>query len=363
MKIVNVPLKSHSYKIVIGPNILPQLGSQLKRLKIGQDAVIITNPIVKKYYGGLISSNLKRQGFSVKFLTVPDGEQSKSVKVAHDLLGQMAHYDVLKKVFIVALGGGVIGDLAGYVASVYKRGVPYVQVPTSFLAQIDSAIGGKVAVDLPVGKNLVGAYYQPKMVYSDVRVLSTLDERQLRNGLAEVVKYGVIYDRNFFNYVQKRYKQVLSGDPQVLTEIVLRCSRIKAQVVSRDEKETRGIRTILNFGHTVGHAIEAAGGFSRYQHGEAIALGMRVACEISRRLEMITQAQVDTIQQLLTDIGLPRKIKKIQLNKILRLMQHDKKFIRGKNRFVLALQIGKVKVVEGVPLRLIQGALKQFMDT
>jgi len=360
MKIVRLALKNNPYKIVIGHNILPKLGAQLKKMNIGHDAVIITNPVVKKYYGQAIETSLKRAGFSVRFFQVPDGERSKSVKAAHDLLNRIASYDAMKQIFVIVLGGGVIGDLAGYVASVYKRGVPYVQVPTSFLAQIDSAIGGKVAVDLSVGKNLVGAYYHPKIVWSDTRVLATLDQRQLRNGLAEVVKYGVIYDRKFFNYVQVNYKKVLSCDPKVLTAIVTRCSQIKANIVARDEKETKSIRTILNFGHTIGHAIETASGFNRYQHGEAIALGMRVACAISFRLKMIGIVEANQILQLLTDIGLPQEIKSVSLRDILSIMQHDKKFIRGKNRFVLVSRIGTVKVVEGVPLHIVEESIKRY---
>jgi len=360
MNIVNVSLKENPYKIIIGEKILAKLGQQLKALKIGRDAVIITSPIIKRYYGRIVAGSLKRSGFSVKFCVVADGERSKSAKIALKVMEDIAKYDVLKQVFVVALGGGVIGDLAGYVAAAYKRGINYVQVPTTFLAQIDSAIGGKTAVDLPIGKNLIGAFHQPKMVYSDVHVLRTLDKRQMRNGLSEAVKYGIIDDKSLFNDLVKNYQKVLDRDTATLTRVVLRCSRIKTKVVVRDEKETKGIRTILNFGHTIGHAIEAAGGYRIYHHGEAIALGMRVAADLSCRLRLFSRKNAEKLNQLLSDIGLPKRIMRVKLTDILRIMLHDKKFISGKNRFVLAKHIGKVVVREGVPLSMIKKSIQSY---
>ena len=361
MTTVNVSLKENSYKIVIGRGILPRLGAALKTMKIGTDVVVITSPVIRRHHGNALIAGLKRHGFSVTFFEVPEGEQSKSAKVAFPLMERIARHDAMKGLFIIAFGGGVVGDLAGYVAASYKRGVPYVQVPTTFLAQIDSAIGGKVAIDLPIGKNLIGAFHQPKIVWSDVSVLATLDKRQIRNGLAEAVKYGVIADKKLFVYIAGHYRQLLNLQPATLEEVVVRCSRIKARVVVADEKETKGIRTILNFGHTVGHAVEAAGGYDRYHHGEAVALGMRVAAEISRQSRMLSAKESKKLNGLLSDIGLPEKIKGVPLGNILRVMQHDKKFVRGKNRFVLAQRIGKVKVVEGVASSVIQKADQAYM--
>ncbi len=361
MKTIPVPLKENAYKIVIGNNSLLKLGVQLKSLKIGQDAVIITNPFIKRLHGKAVIEGLKEKGFTTKVLEVPDGEKSKSAKVAFQLMEMIAKYDCLKKVFIIALGGGVIGDLAGYVAAAYKRGIPYVQVPTTFLAQIDSSIGGKVAVDLPVGKNLVGAFYQPKVVWSDTGTLSTLDERQIRNGLSEAVKYGIIYDKKLFHYIAQNYQELLEGNSKGLHHVVTRCSQIKAEIVAADEKETRGVRVILNFGHTIGHAIEAAGKYDYYQHGEAVALGMRVAADISHQSGLLGSVEVAQINQVLSDIGLPEKIQKIRMENILTIMKHDKKFITGKNRFVLATQIGKVKVLENIPLPVIKKAIQTYM--
>lgn len=361
MKIVSVPLKQNAYDIVIGRDILPQLGAKLKTLQIGRDAVVITNPVIQRCHGAKLTEGLKKSGFSVKVFEVPEGEVAKSVKAAFAVAEKIARYDCFKKIFIVAFGGGVIGDLAGYVAAVYKRGVPYVQVPTTLLAQIDSAIGGKVAIDLPVGKNLIGAFYQPQIVWSDVTVLSTLSKRQIRNGLAEAVKYGAIKDKELFTYIARHSNKLLGLEPEALSKVVLRCSRIKSQIVTQDEKETKGIRTILNFGHTVGHAIEAAGNYTTYHHGEAIALGMRVAAEISCQLGMLRPQQARALNDVLSDIGLPSKIAKLRMADILRMMKHDKKFITGRNRFVLIPDIGHVQVVEDVPWPVIRTSLQKYL--
>ena len=358
MKTISVSLKHNPYKIHIGKNILKGLGRNVKSLNIGTDAVLISSPVILKLHGRAAITSLKKSGFTVKVFAVPDGEKSKSAPAAFKLIEAIARYDVLKKSFIVALGGGVVGDLAGFVASVYKRGLPYVQVPTTLLAQIDSAIGGKVAVDLSVGKNLVGSFYQPKMVFSDMKVLTTLDLRQIRNGLAEAVKYGVIYDEKFFSFLEKNVDHIQKLDLNVLTAIVHRCSQIKTEVVLADEKETKGIRTILNFGHTIGHAVEAAGGYSLYHHGESVALGMRAAARLSMALGMLSSKDGKRLDILLDSVGLPQKIRKVSLADILHLMQHDKKFQSGKNRFVLASKIGKVKVVEGVPASAIHKAIR-----
>lgn len=360
MKTVDVKLNDR-YQIAIGHNTLGKLGAAIKTLDIGQDAVVITNPGIRRRHGQALSSGLKKAGMSVKFLDVPDGEQSKSAGMALGLIDMIAPYAINRKVFIIAFGGGVIGDLAGFVAAIYKRGVPLVQVPTTLLAQIDSAIGGKVGVDLPVGKNLIGAFYQPRLVWSDVSVLSTLDERQIRNGLSEAVKYGVICDKRLFDFIGAHVEDLLDHKSQTLTEVVWNCSQIKAKVVMSDEKETKGLRTVLNFGHTVGHAIEAAAAYNRYHHGEAVALGMRVAAEISCQMSLLPRKSAQDIGAVLSRIGLPERIEGVNLTQILKTMRHDKKFVGGKNRFVLAARVGSVKVVDNVPLDVIKSAIKRFL--
>ena len=358
---IKVDLGENSYAIMIGHKSLPELGARLKPFGLGDDAVIITNPVVRKLHGKALNTALKKGGFTTKFFEVPDGEESKSAAQAFDLIEKIAGYNVRRKIFIVAFGGGVIGDLAGYVAAAYRRGIPYVQVPTTLLAQIDSAIGGKVAIDLPTGKNLVGAFYQPRLVYSDVSLLSTLDQRQIRNGLAEVIKYGAICDRNFFDYVYNHADKLLALDAKILQEVVANCSRIKAKVVMNDEREVKGMRTILNFGHTVGHAIETANRYKDYQHGEAVALGMRVAAGISVRLGLISPNSVEKLNSLIAAVGLPERIKYVSLSDILKYMQHDKKFSGKKNRFVLLTGIGSVKVMEGVDPQEVEAAIKDAM--
>lgn len=355
---VRVSLKENSYNILIGSENLKLLGTTLKSLTLGQDAVVITNPIIVRHHGSAITRSLQQAGLSVKIFTVPSGERSKSAAQAFRLIEQVAAYNVRKRIFIVAFGGGVVGDLAGYVAAAYKRGIPYVQVPTTLLAQIDSAIGGKVGIDLPMGKNLVGAFYQPALVLSDTAVLGTLTKRQVRNGLAEAIKYGIICDHKLFEFIEQNSAALLNLQPRLITELVVTCSQIKARVVSNDERETKGLRTILNFGHTVGHAIEAANRYRDYHHGEAVALGMRVATFISRKMGLLQEDQAVRINRLISQVGLPEKLKKVSLKSILEHMEHDKKFQAGRNKFVLAAGIGSVKVVEDVPRRTIIAAIE-----
>ena len=234
-------------------------------------------------------------------------------------------------------------------------------MPTTFLAQIDSSIGGKTGVDLSIGKNLMGAFHQPKMVFSDTALLRTLPPRQLRNGFAEAVKYGIIRDRALFVYIEKHFPKVFAWDRRTLLHIVQRCSQIKTDVVLADEKETKGIRSILNFGHTIGHAIEAVGGFRQYDHGEAIAIGMRMAADISMQLGMIKSPTVQRINSLIDHIGLPERVSRQKVADIMRVMRHDKKFVSGRNRFVLVTSLGKVKVVEGIGDDIIKSAIRKYM--
>ena len=360
MKTVRVDLKENSYSIVVGSGMLEALPGAVKKLDVGMDALIITNPLVGKLYARRLAAAFAKTGFSVKVFEVEDSERSKSMAVAVRLIGAITRYAADKKPFIVALGGGVVGDLAGFVAAVYKRGIPFIQVPTTLLAQIDSSIGGKVAVDLPEGKNLVGAFYQPRLVWSDVSLLASLSDRQIRNGLAEAVKYGIISDAKLFAFLEKNSELLLERDEKALTRVVLDCSAIKAAVVKEDEKETKGIRTILNFGHTVGHAIESSSGYDKYQHGEAIALGMRAVCRMSVAGKLLSARDAVRIEMLLSQMGLPQTLDGVKLNKILKAMKFDKKFAGRKNRFVFAKGIGHVVVVESVPVEFIAAVVRSL---
>ncbi len=261
MNSIRVNLKERYYDIIPGKHILAQSGRLIRGLNLGRDVYIITNASIKDRYGAILEKSLTNAGFKSKFTQVLDSEKSKSLETAYSVINDLANYDKKKQICVIAFGGGVIGDLAGFIASIYKRGIPYIQIGTTLLAQVDSSIGGKTAVDLKTGKNLVGSFYQPKLVISDVSLLETLDLRQLRSGLAEVIKYGIIKDPVLFKYLENN-SNVIAGDlikTLNLEFIISRCARIKAKVVEQDEKEKKGIRTILNFGHTIGHAIEAEG--------------------------------------------------------------------------------------------------------
>ncbi|MCX5716602.1 MAG: 3-dehydroquinate synthase [Candidatus Omnitrophica bacterium] len=282
----------------------------------------------------------------------------KKVNLCIDLINRIAKYDKMKRVCVIAFGGGVVGDLAGFVAAVYKRGVPYVQLPTTLLAQADSAIGGKVAVDLKIGKNLVGAFYQPGLVISEIDFLSTLPGRQVRAGIAEIIKYGVIGDAGLFGFIEKNIQKLLRLDKKALEFVVERSSRIKASVVAKDERDTLGIRAVLNYGHTIGHAVETATGYSgTYSHGEAISIGMAAANHIAVESGLLSGPQNTRIIKLLSGAGLPVFAKRLSAAGIYAAHLRDKKFIHGKNRFVLPIKIGKVKVVEGIPEKTIRKAI------
>jgi 3-dehydroquinate synthase len=358
MKSIKVNLKERSYSIVVGCGILKKLSVYLKKINIGTDAYIITNNSIKKRYGSILQQSLSGSGFGIRYKLVADSEKSKSIAAVADILKDLSAYDRRKKIFIIAFGGGVIGDLAGFVASIYRRGVPFIQVPTTLLAQVDSSIGGKTAVDLEDGKNLAGTFYQPSLVFSDVSLLKTLDRRQLKAGMAEVIKYAIIKDPLLFDYLKINSAAILKGDPGRLEWVIYRCCSIKAKIVEADEKEKKGIRIILNFGHTIGHAVEAAGGFRRYNHGEAVSLGMLAANDLSLGLKFLDRRTHQRIKDLICLYGLPARIKGLEPRKIIAAHYHDKKFKGKSNRFVLIQKIGKTKIAENVPLDAIKKVIK-----
>lgn len=359
MRRIKVNLKKYPYNIIVGSRTMKFLGKEIGRLRLGKDAYIITNASIKNRYGRALDQALKEEGFATRFKVVADTEKSKSIETVSAVIKEIASFDKKKRIFIIAFGGGVIGDLAGFIASIYKRGTAYVQVPTTLLAQVDSSIGGKTAVDLREGKNLIGTFYQPRLVFSDASLLKTLDLRQVRAGLAEVIKYAVIKDAGLFAYLERNHKKILALKPGALEFIIRRSSYIKAKIVEQDEKEAKGIRTILNFGHTIGHALEAAGGYRRYSHGEAIALGMLAASDISLSLGLIREEVNKRIETLIKAVGLPVKIKGITLRDIIEAHYYDKKFIGSRNKLVLSGGIGKVKLADNVPLGIIREAVRK----
>ena len=367
IKKIRVDLGRKSYDIIVCNKGLGRLGAIAKKIDIGTDAVVITNRYVKKILGNPVKKSLTSAGFNVNFQIIPDSEKAKSEKCCIRLLNNISKIDgASRRIFIIALGGGVTGDLAGFVASIYKRGVPYIQVPTTLLAQVDSAIGGKVAIDLEVGKNLAGAFYQPRIVFSDVSLLNTLPKKDLVSGMAEVIKYGVIKSPGLFNFLTKNHNKVLKYDKKSLEYIVYTCSVIKAKVVEKDEFDNKNIRVILNLGHTIGHAIEAGAHYAKaYNHGQAVSLGIIAALFISRNLNLIDKNLCKKISDLIKKIGLPTSIKgkKLDTKDIFSAQEHDKKFIRGKNRFVLPVKIGKVIVKENIPKALIKKSIASLFNS
>jgi len=361
MKRIRLSIGKNSYDILICSNELNKLGACLKRINIGKYAVIVTNPDVKKLFGNKIKRFLVASGFDVIFKIIPDGEKAKSEKECIRLLNSISRIDTLNRMFIVALGGGVTGDLAGFTASIYKRGIPYVQLPTTLLSQVDSAIGGKTAIDLSAGKNLAGAFYQPKLVFSDTMFLKTLPEKELVSGLAEVVKYGILKSPGLFSFIEKNYKKILQHDPASLRRIVYECSLIKSRIVERDEFDSKNIRVSLNLGHTIGHAIEAAAKYGKsHNHGQAVALGILSSVYIAGKMGLLKDRDAQRIKGVIKKIGLPVKLKNISVEDILSAQRRDKKFIHNRNRFVLPVKIGSVVIKEDIPERLVRESVEML---
>jgi 3-dehydroquinate synthase len=289
-----------------------------------------------------VRSVLADSGFTVSYYEVPDGEEYKTLQSAAAIYDQMVDAGMERGSALVALGGGVVGDLAGFVAATYMRGVPLIQVPTTLLAQVDSSVGGKVAVNHSRGKNLIGCFYQPKLVFADLQVLKTLPEREIRAGMAEVIKYGAIWDSTFFTFLERQLDRILSLEPAPLMETVKRSCAIKAEIVSGDERE-EGRRAILNFGHTIGHALESLTDYRVYRHGEAIAAGMAAAARLAVNRGLQDQADRERLVALLERTGLPVTFP-YPARDLLELLSHDKKVLEGRPRFVLPVKIGQAEI-------------------
>ena len=350
MKKARVRLEENSYEVLIGANIYPQLGGYLKKMGFKGTAVIITNPLVQQLYGAYVQQLLIKEGFNVSAFTVEDGEAYKSLDSAMQLYGALCNMRAERSTLIISLGGGVIGDLAGFVAATYLRGLPLVHLPTTLLAQVDSSIGGKVAVDLNNYKNIVGAFYQPKLVMADISVLRTLPEIEINNGLAEIIKYGIIRDPHLFNFAGLNLRMIKAFEASVLEEIIYQSASIKAEIVSEDERDT-GARNILNFGHTAGHAIEAVSGFN-IRHGSAVAVGMAVAGRIALSMGKFNKMELLKIKETLEETGLPTSLDSLNMgirpDDVIEAMKYDKKIVDGKTRFILPKSIGNVFIADSV---------------
>lgn len=363
MRLVKVPLGERSYSIRIGTDLLGQLGEQCARLKLGRRCAIITDTNVGPRYAAPAQSALEAAGFQPLVITVPAGETAKSLATVQRCYDQLAAARLERRSFIVALGGGVVGDLAGFVAATYLRGIAFVQAPTTLLAQVDSSVGGKVGVNLRAGKNLVGAFHQPRLVLCDLETLHTLPEREYRAGLAEVIKYGIIYDAVLFRRLERDLDRVLARDPKTLASVVARCCQIKADVVGQDETES-GLRAILNFGHTIGHALEAISRYGRFLHGEAISIGQVAAARLSAGLLGLSQKEVERVRDLFARAGLPTRIRlnAAQEAALLAAMRLDKKVTGGEVKFVLARRLGEVVWGQAVPDDWIRRTLAAMRD-
>ncbi len=353
---VHVALGARSYDIEIGRNLLSDAASRIRSRIDVSSAIVISDTNVSPLYAKSLSDSLAPHAI-VQLLTVPPGEPSKSVEQAAQLWNQTLEGGADRSTVIIAVGGGVVGDLAGFVAATFARGVPFIQVPTSLLAQVDSSVGGKVGINLAGAKNIIGAFWQPKYVLIDVDVLSTLPEREFSAGMAEVIKYGVIADADFFGFLEQHLEQIRAKDPTIMSEVIARCCEIKAEVVEADECETSGRRATLNYGHTFGHALESIAGYGQYLHGEAIAIGMMCAARLAEKLGRIDSEFVDRQQRLLEAFQLPIAMPNCDRDEFLKIMNRDKKVQHGRLRLILPTRLGDVELVEDVDETAIRSVL------
>lgn len=356
MKELMVGLGERSYPIIIEEGLLDRIGADLKNRKLAKRYIIVADEHVAGLFGDRLNDSLAAAGLATDLITFPRGEASKHLGTVADLASKLARLGVDRKDALVALGGGVTGDITGFLASSYMRGIPFVQVPTTLLAQVDSSVGGKTGVDIPEGKNLVGAFYQPRCVYIDSQVLATLPPAELLNGLAEVIKYGVIWDADFFNFLAEKREAILALELPVMEEVIARCCAIKAEVVAADERES-DLRRILNYGHTIGHAVEAASGYS-LAHGMAVAIGMVAVNGLAVGKGLISAETAERIREVVSAYGLPVEIPAgYDPEQVKGYLKTDKKTVGGRPFFVLPERIGKVIITDDVAEDLLEKAL------
>ena len=360
MKIVSLNLSDRGYRIYIENGLLTQVGSLLHPWRSSPRLVVISSRQILDLHGEALQRSLSDAGLSHETLEIPDGERHKTLSTLESIYKGLAGLGVNRRTPVLALGGGVVGDVAGFAAASYLRGLPYVQVPTTLVAQIDSAIGGKTGVNLSKGKNLVGAFYQPGAVFIDPELLLTLPRRELDSGLFEAIKYGIIADRDLYDQVVRQHHSYPGGDKSGLARMIVRCVEIKAAVVSGDERESQA-RMVLNFGHTLGHAIEAATRYSRFTHGQAIGHGMILATRIALQLEKIDRAEAETIQSDLRRLSPLPPLGDLAWKSILHPMRSDKKFTDHRLRFVLPRRIGEVEIVEDTPPEVVEAVVREYL--
>lgn len=351
--------RTSSYPIYVGRGTIKHLARLMRESGIRGKCAIVTNRIVGELYASYVRDLLIKGGFDSHVIVVPDGEACKTFDVVLRLYDELISMGFDRSSAIIALGGGSVGDVAGFVAATYMRGINYVQVPTTLLAQVDAAIGGKAAVNHPKGKNLIGVFYQPQLVLIDVDFLKTHDVRDLRSGLAEVVKYGVVLDREFFDYVDRNSVRLLDVGSEELLYAIRRSCELKASVVEKDEFDREGIRALLNYGHTIGHALEVLSNYE-LRHGEAVAIGMYYEAKVSVAMGLAREYVVDSIGGLLSKLGLPThvKLEGSNVDELIKLMRRDKKAVGGKIAMVLLRDLGSGVLVRDVPEELVREVLK-----
>lgn len=359
LQLIRVNLPQVGYNIFIQPGIISRAAFYLPA-GLGRRVLVISDTRVGSLYGPALLAALEEGNYQPTLKMVAEGEGAKELAVVADLYQAALAAGMERHCPIIALGGGVIGDLAGFVAATFLRGVPFIQIPTTLLAQVDSSVGGKVGINLPQGKNLVGSFYQPRAVLADPALLATLSPRDLRAGLAEVVKYGLAFSPGLFQLLEREVASCPALDAQIMTTIIAECCRLKAAIVARDEREEHGQRMLLNLGHTIGHAVEQAAGYGTFRHGEAVAVGLVAACLLSVKLGFLKPAILQRVKGLLTGIGLPTHLYGINVKDVFINLAYDKKVRGGKVPFVLLQDLGQPVIVEDVPGEAILAVLKDL---
>jgi len=356
-----VRLEERSYPIIIASNVLAKTGDLIRSVTGAARVMLVSNPTVFRFYGPVVIDALQSSGFEVVVALMPDGEEYKNMEEAAKILDRAVKVQLERSSVLVALGGGVVGDLAGFVASIYQRGIDFIQIPTTLLAQVDSSVGGKVAVNHPGGKNLIGSFHQPCMVIIDSRTLATLEDREYFSGLGEVVKYGIIYDEDFFSFIEENAVKIRNKDEACIEKLIYQSCKIKSGIVEQDEKEM-GIRSILNLGHTFGHSIEKLGNFSEYRHGEAVVMGTMAAAFLSLDIGLITMEQLQRIIDLYKKLGLSIQFPAFDPNNVYQGMLNDKKVLNKKLRLVLPKGIGNYAIVEDTSKEQVIAAIQRAQN-
>src|SRR5438034_5508970 len=353
---VPVKLGARSYRILVGAGLLSQAGPEISRLGVGHRLALLTDPTIQSLYGEIVAQSLAGASFDVTTVLLPEGERAKTLEVAASTWDRLLEAGLDRGSAVVALGGGAVGDLAGFVAATYMRGMHFVQLPTTLLAQVDASIGGKTAIDHPRAKNLIGAFHQPRLVISDIAALLTLPEREYRSGMAEVIKHGIVLDADYFSDVESAAGALRAREPAALERTVAGSCRLKASVVERDEQEAE-LRHVLNYGHTIGHAIEAITGYQRFAHGEAVSLGMAAEAGVAERLGLADAGTRARQVRLLETMGLAVREVGETPERVVEALSRDKKAKDGRVPFVLAPEIGAFRLVFDVPRATILDAL------